>query len=107
KLDVERHNTSTHLYTLSLHDALPISSRAARLARRRVHRQRLERQAHAQAHGHVERVPSIVGRLQGESRARPRQQLARPAEPLAQDRKSTRLNSSHDQISYAVFRLKI
>src|SRR2546421_7210352 len=30
----------------------------------------------------------------------------RRAEPLAPDRKSTRLNSSHDQISYAVFCLK-
>src|SRR2546430_3813674 len=29
-----------------------------------------------------------------------------PAEPRAQDRKSTRLNSSHSQISYAVFCLK-
>src|SRR5206468_5423290 len=30
----------------------------------------------------------------------------RPAKALDQDRKSTRLNSSHDQISYAVFCLK-
>src|SRR2546430_4048599 len=29
-----------------------------------------------------------------------------PARPLSQDRKSTRLNSSHSQISYAVFCLK-
>src|SRR2546428_1698445 len=29
-----------------------------------------------------------------------------PLEHLGQDRKSTRLNSSHDQISYAVFCLK-
>src|SRR3712207_7235634 len=29
-----------------------------------------------------------------------------PAEPLDRDRKSTRLNSSHDNISYAVFCLK-
>src|SRR2546421_7688681 len=29
-----------------------------------------------------------------------------PADALGQDRKSTRLNSSHDQISYAVFCLK-
>src|SRR5206468_13109980 len=29
-----------------------------------------------------------------------------PASPSARDRKSTRLNSSHDQISYAVFCLK-
>src|SRR2546428_8963050 len=32
--------------------------------------------------------------------------LLRPGLALAQDRKSTRLNSSHDQISYAVFCLK-
>src|SRR2546430_9059922 len=31
---------------------------------------------------------------------------ARRPEPAAQDRKSTRLNSSHSQISYAVFCLK-
>src|SRR5206468_12502580 len=30
----------------------------------------------------------------------------KPAEPRRIDRKSTRLNSSHDQISYAVFCLK-
>src|SRR3982750_4935700 len=60
---------TTEIYTLSLHDALPISlARSARrsCASRRIH-----------------------------SRARPRT-----------DRKSTRLNSSHDQISYAVFCLK-
>src|SRR5688572_32321219 len=32
--------------------------------------------------------------------------LARPARHRGQDRKSTRLNSSHSQISYAVFCLK-
>src|SRR5206468_12736918 len=38
--------------------------------------------------------------------AQPRQsERARPS-PNRQDRKSTRLNSSHDQISYAVFCLK-
>src|SRR2546427_5236485 len=31
---------------------------------------------------------------------------SRPIEPSRQDRKSTRLNSSHSQISYAVFCLK-
>src|SRR2546421_9650295 len=36
--------------------------------------------------------------------ASPRQRLLRVA--LVRDRKSTRLNSSHDQISYAVFCLK-
>src|SRR2546430_3639257 len=32
--------------------------------------------------------------------------LARPIGPVHEDRKSTRLNSSHSQISYAVFCLK-
>src|SRR2546421_9063491 len=32
--------------------------------------------------------------------------LLERGDPLGQDRKSTRLNSSHDQISYAVFCLK-
>src|SRR5216683_5919525 len=64
---------TTEIYTLSLHDALPIS-----------------------------RAPG--------ARAREQPGFLRVA-PLAvrlndQDRKSTRLNSSHDQISYAVFCLK-
>src|SRR5438309_5508988 len=32
--------------------------------------------------------------------------LSRPRPPIMPDRKSTRLNSSHSSISYAVFRLK-
>src|SRR2546430_11163603 len=64
---------TTEIYTLSLHDALPISPapRAAGWWRRR-------------------RCPP-AGR--------------RPWAP-SRDRKSTRLNSSHSQISYAVFCLK-
>src|SRR2546428_8268991 len=61
----------TEIYTLSLHDALPIST----------------------APHHASCAPSAAGR----SRC--------PRAP-AVDRKSTRLNSSHDQISYAVFCLK-
>src|SRR2546421_8952812 len=34
------------------------------------------------------------------------QAIRRPRRPSRRDRKSTRLNSSHDQISYAVFCLK-
>src|SRR5256885_8709453 len=61
---------TTEIYTLSLHDALPISPRAP-------------------------------GR-------RPRLPAPGPArdDPLGGDRKSTRLNSSHLVISYAVFCLK-
>src|SRR6266496_4828800 len=66
---------TTEIYTLSLHDALPISWRA--LTARSPHR-----------------TPAPDGR------AAPRT----PAPPG--DRKSTRLNSSHVEISYAVFCLK-
>src|SRR3990167_5546786 len=39
-------------------------------------------------------------------RRRPRRRPLRPPALIRQDRKSTRLNSSHSQISYAVFCLK-
>src|SRR5688572_33278166 len=60
---------TTEIYTLSLHDALPISAR---------------------------------------SRFTPRTAATTPRSPSTPwtDRKSTRLNSSHSQISYAVFCLK-
>src|SRR2546430_3819894 len=62
---------TTEIYTLSLHDALPISRRTTAL-------------------------PAAAGTR---GRRRPRGRWCR-------DRKSTRLNSSHSQISYAVFCLK-
>src|SRR5215469_17956830 len=66
---------TTEIYTLSLHDALPISA-AGRALRPR------PRQA-----------------AEGRWRGRRRRSCRR-------DRKSTRLNSSHVEISYAVFCLK-
>src|SRR2546421_9653412 len=45
-------------------------------------------------------------RLQGSLQARSSHRLAEPMSSSSGDRKSTRLNSSHDQISYAVFCLK-
>src|SRR2546422_8929869 len=68
---------TTEIYTLSLHDALPISSRASTSSSRR------------------RRRPS--------SRGRP---CSRESCAGRTDRKSTRLNSSHGYISYAVFCLK-
>src|SRR2546430_5545281 len=62
---------TTEIYTLSLHDALPISGR----------------QSSPPAHPSPARA--------GTARSW-----------VARDRKSTRLNSSHSQISYAVFCLK-
>src|SRR2546427_1792036 len=63
---------TTEIYTLSLHDALPIYSiRSSSMIRSRAWSRSL----------------SLVS-------------------PKTRDRKSTRLNSSHSQISYAVFCLK-
>src|SRR5215216_7628868 len=61
---------TTEIYTLSLHDALPISRDGRRWRNSRLH---------------------------GDSASR---------QSVAGDRKSTRLNSSHQIISYAVFCLK-
>src|SRR6266567_8620781 len=62
---------TTGIYTLSLHDALPISTRKGSPAP-------------------ACRTPAALG----------------PRSTPSRDRKSTRLNSSHSQISYAVFCLK-
>src|SRR3712207_8482568 len=78
---------TTEIYTLSLHDALPIFHAA--------------RPGRVQAGG--------GDRLQGHRRRGPAvPRLARRAGGFerSQDRKSTRLNSSHANISYAVFCLK-
>src|SRR3712207_7265243 len=72
---------TTEIYTLSLHDALPIYRRDAHGAR-------------------VLRGPRGRGGAAREHRAR---RVRRDRHP---DRKSTRLNSSHANISYAVFCLK-
>src|SRR3712207_8961256 len=80
---------TTEIYTLSLHDALPILRRELRVRpdgrrRRRGDRSRARR----------------PGRVRNAGRRR-------PAVPERRgDRKSTRLNSSHANISYAVFCLK-
>src|SRR5580692_11898124 len=66
---------TTEIYTLSLHDALPIYGRTL----------------HGFRNGAYGFGVAAAGR--GET-------------GLDQDRKSTRLNSSHSQISYAVFCLK-
>src|SRR2546430_14980698 len=70
---------TTEIYTLSLHDALPIFTYRGMKASERKER----------VHQALERVG-----------------MAHRAKHLPRDRKSTRLNSSHSQISYAVFCLK-
>src|SRR5438132_13324472 len=80
---------TTEIYTLSLHDALPISARAE----------------HG-VHPGAPRSRAAPGQ-RGDDLAE-RLHLHRPARglPAQIDRKSTRLNSSHTVISYAVFCLK-
>src|SRR5688572_32522537 len=79
---------TTEIYTLSLHDALPIYKQQCR------HRQ--VRQHDRAFNGHRERGSVGKGPVGGN-----------PVDATDErDRKSTRLNSSHSQISYAVFCLK-
>src|SRR5437660_6770219 len=73
---------TTEIYTLSLHDALPIWDR---------------RDPRAGGDRHGTRAPGSAGQ---DRRSRPGDRAA------DRDRKSTRLNSSHVAISYAVFCLK-
>src|SRR3712207_7994918 len=76
---------TTEIYTLSLHDALPISwRRAGRVRCRSVRCARDAVDAHKDA---SDATPGGADAADG-------------------DRKSTRLNSSHANISYAVFCLK-
>src|SRR5207244_5624973 len=102
------HPSSTSLYSPSLHDALPISvdvgveqadSRAGEAQRNRhVHRHR--RLAHpALAGADRDRIAHARDLLAPGQAAR-RADLSVPGDA---DRKSTRLNSSHQIISYAVF----
>src|SRR2546430_8720269 len=70
---------TTEIYTLSLHDALPISPDKDTLAYRR-----------SSPIFFAEGLEDPLVILHG----------------MVEDRKSTRLNSSHSQISYAVFCLK-
>src|SRR2546428_8410781 len=85
---------TTEIYTLSLHDALPIS-----LARRDPGG---SPPAAARRPVRDAAVPGDRAGASGGAGAGG----ARAAGAGAQDRKSTRLNSSHDQTSYAVFCLK-
>src|SRR5688572_31271073 len=83
---------TTEIYTLSLHDALPISPRRKRRRGRLVSSRSRSRC--------TRRFSRLSGLVHGIS---PRGALAANN---GEDRKSTRLNSSHSQISYAVFCLK-
>src|SRR5690606_41618092 len=87
--------TPAAIYTLSLHDALPICLELGPPVRVQRRPQRVGRVALVVLH-HAR--PAEVDRELGDN--------SRPSAPPARDRKSTRLNSSHVKISYAVFCLK-
>src|SRR5439155_25530745 len=99
-------SATTDLYTLSLHDALPIS--LLELARRENPNTILILSA-LPSHELVQQRPVDKALLRTLDRLpityqdgiREEQQLYDPV--LVRDRKSTRLNSSHVAISYAVF----
>src|SRR2546421_6099357 len=79
---------TTEIYTLSLHDALPISSKPRRFL--------CFRNSMKETRTSSKRNPPPPGTFTAE----------KSSSAMTSDRKSTRLNSSHDQISYAVFCLK-
>src|SRR5687768_18538895 len=81
---------TTEIYTLSLHDALPIC-RGTRLQALHRARRSCDRRVHGCAPGNVRREHAAA---------------TSPGRVPRGDRKSTRLNSSHGYISYAVFCLK-
>src|SRR5205814_10279100 len=88
--------SATH--TLSLHDALPICSTPSRNRRRRRSSARRDRPLS---------FPAARGLARKNRRSHTRGRRHQRARALmSSDRKSTRLNSSHLGISYAVFCLK-
>src|SRR3712207_6886368 len=85
---------TTEIYTLSLHDALPICSNFKSIAE-------LQGEEYVVLHAklmHVYNAPTRSGKKMTKATASDGSGFI--------DRKSTRLNSSHANISYAVFCLK-
>src|SRR5438045_8060614 len=84
------------IYTLSLHDALPIFNKDVQAAQRAedLERHRID----GVLRGHI--AHNAVSAWMGGG------DPFNPLSPAREDRKSTRLNSSHLGISYAVFCLK-
>src|SRR3712207_8651492 len=82
---------TTEIYTLSLHDALPISDLDVTVLFEALFAEAPVGLALWDAEGRYVRVNDALAAINGIS---------------PEDRKSTRLNSSHANISYAVFCLK-
>src|SRR5437899_6752173 len=93
--------STTELYTLSLHDALPISRQVVITISTAKDRRPTKRRFMRQGHGTSYAWNADRNRRRRESRF-----VVVALQLCAGDRKSTRLNSSHLGISYAVFCLK-
>src|SRR5689334_24679835 len=86
---------TTEIYTLSLHDALPILPATSIMT------------GTALAPTLMSLPVAVIDEpLVTDASTMLRMKLIENAPPMATDRKSTRLNSSHSSISYAVFCLK-
>src|SRR5258708_28151158 len=95
---------TTEIYTLSLHDALPIYLGDHQGAQQQAPAPASRGLAAVLAQAGAEvRLRAREGRHQADQRVDHQDRQQRIGE---QDRKSTRLNSSHQIISYAVFCLK-
>src|SRR5699024_12797525 len=99
--------TSHHPYPLSLHDALPIYHRVDQRQRETApHFFTLLGKGREAFEHAVERAGTLAGSHRGTVERRKQARLfghGRRQALSLQDRKSTRLNSSHVSISYAVF----
>src|SRR3712207_7205139 len=82
---------TTEIYTLSLHDALPISRSWLGLLAA------TPRPSASHSTQRVSSAPPSIGGIRNQPNSK---------SDSSRDRKSTRLNSSHANISYAVFCLK-
>src|SRR5207248_7131215 len=96
------HTPPTEIYTLSLHDALPISGVEEECSIAPFVKLFSVEPERGQNNRAADRAPEFVA-----NELRHLKRCAVPINVLARaDRKSTRLNSSHRTISYAVFCLK-
>src|SRR5207302_2280513 len=97
---------TTALYTLSLHDALPILTYSHSLPPRCGTLNGIFRSATTETSDAIS-LRTVSLEIVFHPRNRGRQAIVQRMRRLpAEDRKSTRLNSSHVKISYAVFCLK-
>src|SRR5205085_11335707 len=95
--------STPEIYALSLHDALPISSWPWVLIAKPLGQPLDDFPNVARWRAMIKQRPAVQA---GVDLGKELRRSAPPSDEERRDRKSTRLNSSHSQISYAVFCLK-